>query len=251
MEIPCKECGAKSPMGAVFCRTCGEKLDISDLKPENLKKKKDSKVSPLVMRRITSLCFMLVCLAVTVAAFMKNGGDFDFEEGGSEAKILGKKLIAKIEGKAKSITKLEFTPLTLNQALKMWIDAAEVTVDEEAYFTVIGRGAVVEIVDDKIRLTLLSELTVLGQKKDIYAVIDYLPEGSKESFTMTAVSVKQGLVPFPGTLGELITEKVDETLFSGTSDFAKIREMVKSIEIDGDKIVMLFNTPKKRSKKKK
>lgn len=247
MEIPCKACGAKNPMGAVFCRTCGEKLDMADLKPDAIKKKKGAKVNRLVVNRILTLCFILALAAVTVAAFMKNGGDFEIDEPGDEANVLGKKLYAKLEGKASSITKLEFTALTLNQTLKMWIDSAEIEADPDAYFSVIGRGAVVEIIDDKIRLTLLSELNAIGMKKNIYAVVDYLPEGEGESFTMTPVSVKQGLLPFPLGLGEMVTDKIEETLFSG--DFSTLRESVKSIEINDDKIVVLFNKPKKKSTK--
>ncbi|RMD74236.1 MAG: zinc ribbon domain-containing protein [Lentisphaerae bacterium] len=35
--IPCPKCGAQNQIGAIFCRGCGEKLNLEELKPEKVK----------------------------------------------------------------------------------------------------------------------------------------------------------------------------------------------------------------------
>ena len=45
MEIQCDKCGAMNPLGAIFCRTCGEKLEMKEMKPKVIQSANKRKMS--------------------------------------------------------------------------------------------------------------------------------------------------------------------------------------------------------------
>ena len=72
MEIPCNECGAKNPMGAIFCRDCGAKLDMENLKPKvsNSGKGGAFKLTKNSIRNLISLCLSIAIFGGLYLAFV-------------------------------------------------------------------------------------------------------------------------------------------------------------------------------------
>lgn len=61
MEIVCKKCKHPNQMGAIFCRECGEKLELDKIKPKQLKGKK---------KKININVFSIVCFALGAAVIL-------------------------------------------------------------------------------------------------------------------------------------------------------------------------------------
>lgn len=75
--IKCPKCQADNDLGSIFCRDCGERINIEDLKPDDvIKAAKGKKNRKKVAQGIRSLIGLVVFLAVAgllVAVFMTPG----------------------------------------------------------------------------------------------------------------------------------------------------------------------------------
>lgn len=69
--INCPKCGADNMIGAIFCRTCGEKLNLKDLTPDVF----DAPPVPASVR-IAQMVQRIVVLVVVVALVVLIGGIF-------------------------------------------------------------------------------------------------------------------------------------------------------------------------------
>ena len=70
MEVTCKKCGNQNPLGAIFCRACGEKIEMEDFTPKVTSGSK-RKMSAFVIRRLVSLVLSVVLLGFIAALFFK------------------------------------------------------------------------------------------------------------------------------------------------------------------------------------
>ena len=70
MMIKCQKCGFENQMGSIFCRSCGEKLDMDAIDPNKLQKdvSKEKNIK-LAKKRIKSLISALVSLLFIAAFF--------------------------------------------------------------------------------------------------------------------------------------------------------------------------------------
>lgn len=75
--IKCPECGAENLLGAIFCRGCGEKLDIDNLKPDQMqdKGKKVAKKTAAVVRNLIVLILLLIVGGLVVGLLIPPGYD--------------------------------------------------------------------------------------------------------------------------------------------------------------------------------
>lgn len=62
--IKCPSCGAENLIGAIFCRACGDKLDIEDLKPDDVADAVAQKQGSKIGRIIRNLIGLVIFLAV-------------------------------------------------------------------------------------------------------------------------------------------------------------------------------------------
>jgi len=73
MMIKCAKCGFENQMGAIFCRQCGEKINMDEISPESIEqgKKKDQAKQAVAkaIRWTVRILVLLVILGVAAAAF--------------------------------------------------------------------------------------------------------------------------------------------------------------------------------------
>lgn len=77
MMIKCTKCGFENQMGAIFCRQCGEKIDMNKISPESLesdKNKEDAKKRVgKIIRWTVRILVLIVILGAGAAAFIPWG----------------------------------------------------------------------------------------------------------------------------------------------------------------------------------
>jgi len=64
--IRCPKCGADNMIGAIFCRTCGERLNLDEIRPEQelAKQKQPAKLQTVIVRLVSLAIFLTVAAAI-------------------------------------------------------------------------------------------------------------------------------------------------------------------------------------------
>lgn len=75
MIIKCNNCAHENLLGAIFCRNCGEKLDIETMRPEIQKSGKRGGGLFGVIRRLIGLVVLLGLLGIGVGIFLPETSD--------------------------------------------------------------------------------------------------------------------------------------------------------------------------------
>ncbi len=116
--LNCPKCGADNLLNAIFCRTCGEKLDLNELKPENLTQAaKAASAKELASKRanqIVGIILTVILVVILAGALIPPAGKLAVAEPSAEAlakfeDALGKKSqpAASSEGKGKKKKRAE------------------------------------------------------------------------------------------------------------------------------------------------
>jgi flagellar biosynthesis GTPase FlhF len=84
MMIKCQKCGFENQMGSIFCRECGEKLDMDAIDPNKLQKdvdkEKNIKRAKKRLKEAISTGFGLLVVAAFLGVVFYNGGLRQYEE---------------------------------------------------------------------------------------------------------------------------------------------------------------------------
>lgn len=84
MMIKCQKCGFENQMGSIFCRECGEKLDMDAIDPNKLQKdvdkEKNIKRAKKRIKEAISTGFGLLVVAAFLGVVFYNGGLRQYEE---------------------------------------------------------------------------------------------------------------------------------------------------------------------------
>jgi len=146
MMFKCQKCGFENQMGSIFCRECGEKLDMNAIDPNKLQKDVDKeKLIKKTKKRIKSAisaCIGLLILAAFLGVIFYNGGLREYEEPTVNAASVNQKYNSAVRGGNGGQTKFSYDEI--NALLKskvveplseidsfVKVTAAEVTFDAE------------------------------------------------------------------------------------------------------------------------
>ena len=72
MLIKCKNCGFENQMGAIFCRGCGEKIDLESMDPDTVAKSNEKKGAKILkaIRKTLSVIILLGLIGVIASALV-------------------------------------------------------------------------------------------------------------------------------------------------------------------------------------
>jgi hypothetical protein len=143
MMIRCQKCGFENQMGSIFCRECGEKLDMDAIDPNKLQKdvnkEKNIKLAKKRIRSAISSGIALLVVAAFLGVVFYNGGLRQYEEPGVTDVVARQKYAAAKGGSASG--KVKYSYAEVNRMFKeMVVDPlaekdsfAKVTNAEIAY----------------------------------------------------------------------------------------------------------------------
>ena len=75
MLIKCTKCGFENQMGAIFCRGCGEKIDMDSMDPDTVAKNQNKKGAKILkaIRKFLGIVILLGLIGVIASAFVTFG----------------------------------------------------------------------------------------------------------------------------------------------------------------------------------
>ncbi|MBR4716919.1 MAG: zinc ribbon domain-containing protein [Lentisphaeria bacterium] len=121
MMIKCQKCGFENQMGCIFCRECGEKLDMDAIDPNKLQKDVNKEKSvKLAKKRIKSAISSSIGLIIVLAflgVVFYNGGLRKYEEPEVADAAANQKYNAAATGSA--VGKVKYTYPELNKMFKI------------------------------------------------------------------------------------------------------------------------------------
>ena len=220
--IKCEECGHDNALGSIFCRECGGKLDIDNIKP-TLDPKAKTNIVSLIRKAIGGIIFLIVLYIIAAMAIPEShhNGILDQDAQKKAEAKLGS-LLAKIKGKFGD-EKYVFSPdevtYLYNTQLTQSGDTETSGYDiGNVYFSLWGE-----------QVNILMQSTFMGVMPISFAIKGTIPENSTSLFILNA---KVGHYSVPKFLKKMVVDK-----FAAAASPSSVQEILKgisSISIDDD-----------------
>ncbi|OVE77713.1 hypothetical protein BVX99_01900 [bacterium F16] len=245
--IRCPKCEAENQIGAIFCRGCGEKLELDELKPDAVKSAaRDARGSQVNVFSWVKNIIMLGILIVLVLGFLGL-----FATPGSWNEPLHTKADLK-SGKSKLNAFYRGQKVTLkegevNALMEDWFGLTEDQL--ETFLKEKEEAGDVGMIPRKLQVTLLGDgrvrLIMFQQHNGkefikYYSVIEGELEAGEAGLTINPDNYAQGKIPF--NMLAFLKEKVD-TRFSeqypSIQPFTEFIKAVKKVEVNEGELVLL------------
>ena len=256
MEIQCDKCGNQNPLGALFCRTCGAKLDMEKLRPQGGKAGggiEKPLVHPYAIRRLISLVVFL-CLLGFCGLFMLRPGDFnevpglpsstDYKNTLNRLNIenpdiaQNPELVSELAGIR--IVKLKVSDIAAMLSKEMQ-DYAEKDggLDTITDRVVPHQVSLKVISSGRVRINVQSRLNIAGMKLSLYSGADILISGDSDPVTASMTDFTHGKLPAFGPIASPVQERIGAILAISDKPQEWLKQ-IKSLEIDGDDLTIKF-----------
>ncbi len=241
MGLKCPECGTDNMLTAIFCRGCGKKLNLAEMKPDAIAKDESTKK----MRKTTTaekiiysvVCTLLVlfilALFCPVSGPKGDGASPDAEKNFEAVKKAaspaatpakkkrGKKTEEKEKEEPAAAKDFTFTSedatAVLNKAMGLPRSGSDQVVPSHFSIAFLDGNAAKVVVTNKLFGTL---------PMDSVCKVTFTCNG-KGQLDVTVTSARIGLVPLPGSLSKFSIEKI-RPLVDGCNDLNNIKGKVQS-----------------------
>ncbi len=240
MLIKCQGCGHENQLGNIFCRNCGEKLDIDASRPEVKDRKSDNNIFAIV-KRVIMLVIFLGVIYVIYASFVPAGS--------ADAPILSDADKATADKKLESISKRMQGKLSEG-------DKFALTADEATYL--LNRLAPVEGNFVVVKVAGTSVLFAVTMKLADYVPVRYTvigaPSNPEDASSDRPISLAVGatmlgqlnVMPYFG-LGDLVIDKF-KPVYTNEKVRGLLTELARIEVNDEGKITLVFKEKKKDKK---
>ncbi len=190
MMIKCQKCGFENQMGSIFCRECGEKLDMDAIDPNKLQKdvnkEKSIKLAKKRIKEAVSTAIGLLLVVAFLGVVFYNGGLRKYQEPDVTESAANAKYNAAVSGSA--VGKVKYSYPEVNRMLKDKIVDPLYGFDSFAKIT----GAEVAFDEEKGQPVIYLWLTLKEKVPVIYTI--------HGSFTLIPRENELSEVPQPLTL---------------------------------------------------
>ena len=250
MEMPCEECGGKSPMGSIFCRECGAKLDVNQMEPEVAVKSTDGgfKLTKFAVRRLISLAVTVVILGALACLFVDTSPTPPEEADPKRVDYIEKVYLRALAGDTTKKRTFAFTDDELTSYMKKQLDEMQSSGGADA---MRFNHCIFDFYDENmIKIDLQATMNAIGITKDIAMQMVFSFENGDDGVTFNIEGASHGMFPMPGFMRDKMVTSRFERLIPVGDDLEAMIAKLKSLEIVDGKLTLNLKEPKKDIKKK-
>ena len=247
MAIKCPKCGADNMYNAIFCRQCGDKLDLGALKIEDQlgldESGKGGKASRIANQVVGSI-LALVLIVVLVALFLPQFGAPSFEEPSEELNQRLKQVTKPAKEDTLSFDNQELTNL-LQKRMKLPKEG-EATILPDSISAVCREDGTVKLV---LKSTVFGFLPLTA----CAVVTPSVPDGKRGGLVLSTeeTPVSYSLGWLPPFLPEAATEPfVEEFRTQAQSTIDGLKKSIKGVTVSEGSISFTVAPGKKKAAKK-
>jgi hypothetical protein len=248
MLIKCQKCGHENQLGAIFCRSCGDKLDIETIRPEVGKSRRFNVVKTI--RKLVTIFSFLVLAGVTAAIFIPSGFK-DIKPLEEEAKEKTKEKFEDFMAKIEVVSKQREFTFSLPEATYIFnnfILAPQEDRRRDLVFDATRGGRLnfitYSMILDKVPLRVEISGRIIPIDLD-----ENEDNADNMAFKYNVLSVNFGHMPIPSAISEKILEKFKPLLEN--ERVVKILKAIEKIELDYESgIIVTIKKQKKKDQKK-
>ena len=252
MMIKCTKCGFENQMGAIFCRQCGEKIDMNEISPESLEselKKEKAKKRVLSAVRWTVRILVLGLLVGGIAAALIPWGLPVYVEPDKNADEYKKQ-------KESALFKLQFYSA---EKIHIFPETEKISIDE---LNILFNEHLLKPGENKTATWVLDHVFFIANNDRITmqvfirifdtvpAVLQFtgLPElkSGSDKITFQLDSAVAGRLPL-AFCNKLLAEKI-ESIFNEDDELARVFKRTESITLKNNKeLIFRFRQQKKEA----
>lgn len=233
MLIKCQNCGHENMLGAIFCRNCGEKLEIDKMRPEIQHNKKKGGGFIGFLQRLITLVILLGLIAVIVGLFIpENVPIINFP---NDAKAIADKKFKELLNRVDEgfgTSKFTFTPEEITYLCNSKLITAETQTSQGAY----NIESMLFFVDQAGYIHCILKVKLAGKIPTTFEIKGVL-NGSTSPISITVTEAKMGKVPIK-FIENVIVKKFNPLL--DDPRLSKILESISKANLTEDKKIVII-----------
>jgi hypothetical protein len=247
MLVKCANCGHDNQLGAIFCRNCGDKLNIEEMRPE-VKDKRGIKINFLkLFKTLIQLAIFVIIIGGALCLFVSSGLPVAPELTKAEtvtAEKKGTSLVERVSGKEGTRDKNSFI-LTPNEASyifnKKILDSSD--ADNKGGYSI---GGIFFTVSEDKKVTIVLNAMLAAKLETRFELVGKI-NNKADGVTFEIENARMGYIPFPESVRGVVTGKFKPLLVKNGKDIlSQLNSQLKSIQInDKGNFVIHLNHPKK------
>jgi len=210
--LQCPKCGTDNLLSAIFCRGCGERLELENLTPESFQENKLSKAQKIskIINVVLGIILTLAVIVLVVGALFPVSGRIEASEPGEEAQKSYDTLFKR--GKSRSFTfSNEDATALVNKQFKSFTGTAGTPTPEAVTVNFLEDG--------DVKLILTAKFKVINLHTTLIATPTFPSPGN---MTLEIKSAKLGFLPLPESLRPKMTDNF-KTIAQSTLEKARGR----------------------------
>lgn len=243
--IRCPKCDAENQIGSIFCRSCGERLNLDELRPEEIAKhsrQSGVKTAALIAGRAVKLVILLALILSLVGLFVPPRQAMGDYEGGREKYRSARMKVAALRRGAGRGTRFALSAAEINALA----DAEGGFADEEFG---ISTG------QEQVREDILASVGVhvwprsggyvkcvlkstLLKRIPLYSTVVFKLQTGEAGLVARVTSARVGRVPMPGPAKQLPLARF-EAIFPDVAElYAEMAPSIEEIETSAEQVVI-------------
>ncbi|MCM8542440.1 MAG: zinc ribbon domain-containing protein [Lentisphaeraceae bacterium] len=235
MDITCQECGAKTPMGAIFCRECGAKIDMDAVQPKVINKSTDGgfKFTKLAVRRLISLAISIVIFGSLAMLLIDDAPTLPDSPSNQKEVGIVKAIYRQLAAPQHKYKKF---PAISGAGVSHYFtnELTERQSGQEGEATMMFKEAIFEFYDEnKIKMDLRAEVNAYGIQKNLSMQIIVSFENEDDGVVFTVEKAKHGKIPLPALQDKLVYSRFERLVPDG-DDFNNMIDKLKALTITDD-----------------
>ena len=244
--IQCPECGQENQIGAIFCRSCGEKLELDELTPDSFQQGGDdskAKTAIATVRNLSILILTVALIGTISAVFMKPEITMPNVLTEEENKVALKRFKKFRKGKTGKEYAFNIAEIQMLSDLILKLTEKNKQKQRAKY---IASGETPPLITDGLytkflppdKLKFILKLQLL-EKATLYSTITGRVTGTEAGLSFAVTEVNLGKLPIPiPQLQELIIKNF-VALIKDNENFKKeVQLKIKGIIVGSDQVIL-------------